>query len=201
MVSIRKHLNAQQSRDELNEALLRFTVLVLESIRLHAITGDEADHERFQADILRLEETFASPPSPNEVLIAAGAISKTLDDYAHSSSRFLNQQKHELQTIVAALTHTLGTVAHASERTIGRLDDINKQLERADVIEDIRRLKARLTECLETVHEECLRQQTEAAQAMSQLQETVRNPWSSGSGGWGRAPGCRGSGRSGRRIG
>jgi hypothetical protein len=173
MVSIKRHLNAQQSRDELNEALLRFTVLVLESIRLHAITGDGADHEKFQADILRLEETFATPPSPNEVLIAAGAVSKTLDDYAHSSSRFLNQRKHELQTIVAALAETLGTVAHASERTIGRLEEIKKQLEKADVIEDIRRLKARLTECLETVHEESVRQQTEAARAADQLQETA----------------------------
>ena len=175
MVSIKKHLNAQQSRDELNEALLRFTVLVLESIRLHAITGDGADHEKFQADILRLEETFATPPSPDEVLIAAGAVSKTLDDYAHSSSRFLKQQKHELQTIVAALTQTLGTVANASERTIGRMAEIKAQLEKADVIEDIRRLKARLTECLETVYEESVRQHDEAARAANQLQETAGN--------------------------
>ncbi len=175
MVSIKKHLNAQQSRDELNEALLRFTVLVLESIRLHAITGDGADYERFQADILRLEETFATPPSPDEVLIAAGAVSKTLDDYAHSSSRFLKQQKHELQTIVAALTQTLGTVANASERTIGRMAEIKAQLEKADVIEDIRRLKARLTECLETVYEESVRQHDEAARAANQLQETAGN--------------------------
>ncbi len=193
MVSIKKHLNAQQSRDELNEALLRFTVLVLESIRLHAITGDGADHEKFQADILRLEEIFATPPSPNEVLIAAGAISKTLDDYAHSSSRFLNQQKHELQTIVAALTQTLGTVANASERTIGRLDEIKKQLEKADVIEDIRRLKARLTECLETVHEESLRQHGEATRAVNQLQETAEICGAPGAGP-GTAPAAAGGG-------
>jgi hypothetical protein len=173
MLTLLKHLNAQQPRDELTQALLRFAVLALESIRLHAVAGDGADYERFQADILRLEETFATPPSPTEVLITAGALSKTLDDYARNSSRFLLEQKHEFQTIVTALAQTLGAVANASERTITRLTDIKKQLEKADVIEDIRRLKARLTECLDTVYEESLRQQVEAARTANYLKDTA----------------------------
>jgi hypothetical protein len=175
VLSIKKHLNAQQSRDELNEALLRFAVLIMESIRLHAIPGDGSDYEKFHADILRLEETLATPPSPNDVLIAAGAVSKTLDDYAHLNKRFLTQQRHELHTIVAALTETLSTVANAGERTIGRLAEIKKQLEKADAIEDIRRLKARMTECLDTIHEETLRQQVDARRTVTQLQEKTGN--------------------------
>lgn len=91
----------------------------------------------------------------------AGSAIRAMEEYNLRVSRNLRARQIELQSIVAMLTESLTCIASASERSASRLHNIEKQLERASDIEDVRALKLRLAECLEELRDERNRQQEE----------------------------------------
>ncbi len=168
-ISLKKYSEVE----ELSQALLRFSHILLQAIRLHAVEGDQIDYERFESSIQGLEGRLSERPKAGEVLVAAGAAAKVLEEYNEGVRRFLRAQSAELQSMVAMLAKTLSTIAIGSERSISRLENIQRQLEKASVMEDIRNLKAQLGECLNALQEETLRQQRESTRAVHEIREEI----------------------------
>lgn len=171
-ISLKRYLSGTDQ--ELAESLLRMARLLLEAIRLHAVVGDQADHEKFQKDMARLQEELTERLPPAEVLVVAGAAAKTLEDYNQRTTRFVRMQSAELQAMVAMLTETVASLSAGSERSVTRLQTIEKQLERACVLEDIRTLKSRLSECLQSLREEAQRQREETARTITELKNEIK---------------------------
>lgn len=171
-VTLKRYLSGADQ--QLADSLLRMARLLLEAIRLHAVVGDQADHEKFQKDIARLEDNLAERFAPTEILVVAGAAAKTLEDYNQRTTRFIRMQSAELQSMLAMLTDTVAAISAGSERSVQRLHTIEKQLERASVLEDIRALKSRLSECLQAVREEVRLQREEMARTMTELKNEIK---------------------------
>ncbi|MGB9604406.1 MAG: diguanylate cyclase domain-containing protein [Bryobacteraceae bacterium] len=171
-ISLKRYLTGADQ--ELADSLLRMTRLLLEAIRLHAVVGDPADYEKFQKDMGRLLAELEQEFSPQQVLVVAGAAAKTLADYNQRTTRFVRMQTAELHGMLAMLAETVASISAASERTVTRLQNVEKQLERATMLDDIRSLKARLSECLLAVREESQRQREEMARTISQLRSEIQ---------------------------
>jgi len=62
-ISLKRYLSGADQ--ELADSLFRMARLLLEAIRVHAVVGDQADHEKFQKDIARLEQSLEERFSPS----------------------------------------------------------------------------------------------------------------------------------------
>ncbi len=171
-ISLKRYLSGADQ--ELAETFQRMTLLLLEAIRLHAVVGEPDEHQRFQQDIAKLENKLQQDFSPQQVLVVAGAVARALEDYNQRTTRFIRMQSAELQGMLAMLTETVAAISAGSERTVTRLQTIEKQLERASMLEDIRTLKARLSECLLAVREEARQQREETARTIAELRNEIR---------------------------
>lgn len=169
MISLRSYLRGDGNRDA--DATYRHVIeLLLQGIALHTVQGEEAAYERFQADIERLATTLTSDAKPAELLVAAGELTRALEDYGRSTTEFIRRQNSELQNMVSMLTQTVIKVGSNSETSVAKLRDIEKALAHARMVEDIKVLKMRLGECLDTVHAEAERQKTDGQAAIAKLE-------------------------------
>ena len=167
-MSIRRFLSTEEAQSD--EAFERMAHLLLEAIRLHAVEGDEVDRNSFQCAIGDLQASLTNDPSPANALVTAGAVVKALEDYNRRSSVFIHAKCSELQSMVGMLTQTMSHVSAASETSISRLQELQQKIESVAMIEDMRTLRARLAECLESIRGESERQRGESAGLVAELQ-------------------------------
>jgi diguanylate cyclase (GGDEF)-like protein len=160
MISISKYWK-QRSPDE-NGALRRALGLMLQSLEIHTVEGDEIDYAQFRSGMQVITSTFADDTPPDEVLIMVGKVATAFREYGERTTRYRKAQTAEYRRMLAMLTDTITATSHASDRTVGRLQQIEKKLERAAVIEDVRVLRMQLDECLESIRQEIRRQETES---------------------------------------
>jgi len=166
MISISKYWK-QRAPDE-NGALRRALGLVLQSLDLHTVLGDEADYAQFRSGMQGILSRFGDETPAEEVLIIVAEAVTAFREYSERTTRYRKAQAAEYQQMVAMFTDTITATSHASDRTVGRLQDIERKLERAAVIEDVRVLRMQLNECLESIREEIQRQENERSASKSQ---------------------------------
>lgn len=152
MISIKKYLRDQEHETE--AALRRALGLLLQLIELHAVEGDEIDYALFRRGIHESASRFSDETPPEDVMIIVGEVATAIKEYGERTTRYRKAQAAEYQRMLAMLTNTITETSHASEQTIVRLQTIEKKLERAAVIEDVRLLRMQLDECLGSIREE-----------------------------------------------
>jgi len=137
------------------------------------VEGDKADYERFRSDIDQIATTLtARTPFPELLVMARGAV-RAMEDYNRRTGKHVHQQKEELQKMLSMLTKTVITIGSSSDASVGKLQDIEKSIERARMLEDIHALKHRLGECLDVVREETLRQKVDSQRTVESLQQQL----------------------------
>src|SRR5205814_9986230 len=136
--SWKRYMRPDEAQDTTTDSLLRAVQLLLEALRVHAVEGDRYEFEKFQIDLQHLRENLGDSPSSEEILATTGAAINEFEDYQRSMSRFLKRQGVEYQEMVGMLTETLARISKGSDATMIRLQTIEKQIERAAAIEDIR---------------------------------------------------------------
>ncbi len=166
MISIKRYLSGG-SRTE--EALRRVVEVLLSALQMHAVEGDDEEAILFRSTLSSLAKRFSAAITPEEMLVIAGALASSIKDYGERTTRFVRAHGAEYQQMVATLMQTIASVTQASDRTVTRLHDIEKQLERASVIEDVRALRHKLNQCLESIQEEIHEQErNDAAKELEQ---------------------------------
>jgi GGDEF domain-containing protein len=157
-------------------ALRRMILLALESVETFTIPGDAIDYRQFRADIRHLSERFNRERDPEDTLILAGQFCSSMKDYFDRTSRFLSLQNTEYQKMVSLFTDTISSLNNSGQRTVEHLREIEQDIERATLIEDVRSLRVRLGECLSNIREEIDHQENITAELGSQLaQEQQRS--------------------------
>lgn len=166
-ISIRRFLDSRP--DQLAEALLRMARLMVQGIELHAVKGDAADYEKFRADMRRVHDSLAERPAASEVLVMAGTVVKAMEEYNSRASRYIHVQCAELQAMVGMLTKTMTSLATGSEVSVVRLQAVERQLHKASMIEDFQTARLHLSECLENLRAEVVRQKEESARTVTEM--------------------------------
>ena len=170
-ISLKRWL--ERGPDQLAEALLRMARLLVQGIELHAVKGDAADYEKFRADMRQVQQGLSEQPTPSEVLVLAGTVVTAMEDYNRRTSRFMQIQCAELQTMVSMLTKTMTALTSGSETAVARLQSIEQHLHKASMIEDFQTARLRLAECLDGLRAEITRQKEESARTVSGIRKEL----------------------------
>ena len=179
MISIRKFLDGRS--DQVADALLRTTHLLLEGIQRHAVKPDAGDYDSFRREVgLILADLKEDTPAP-EVLVLAGQALKALEGYNARATRQMRAQCEDLQNMVAMLTTTMAAIASGSQCSISRLQEIEGQIQKASLVEDFHTAKIRMAECLAGQGKELVRHRSESAKQVSEMHSAVQGLRSVGS--------------------
>lgn len=160
------------SRAQNEQALRRMILLIMQAVENYAIPGDEIDYELFRADVRSMAKGFDRAIGADDILILAGRLSASMKDYFEHTSRFLSTHSGEYQKMVSMFTETVSSFGASGQRSVTNLRDIEQQIERATVIEDIRTLRLRLGQCLGTIREEIDRQETLAVELLAPVSQS-----------------------------
>jgi GGDEF domain-containing protein len=173
VISFKKYLFGGEA-DTREDVLLRAVSLLLDGLSLHAMEGDRTDYEAFQTEIGGLKEKFTPEVEPGDMLVVIGSVLKSLEAYNRTTSSYLRFQANELHSMVSMLTETVSMIAAGQDRSVKRLQDIEKQIEKASVSEDLRVLKVRLSDCLTSLRDASEDQQAESTRIVEGLTEGIK---------------------------
>jgi GGDEF domain-containing protein len=174
VISLKSYL-LRDSGDEAEAAYRRIISLLLQGIALHAVEGDQADFDRFRAELDKSQKTVTPETPIAELLVIVGGVLRSMEEYNQRTSKFVHRQNTELQLMVSMLTQTVISIGSSSDRSVAKLQEIDKAIERTSQVEDIQILKLRLGECLEAVREETNRQKKDGASALQTLKGELEN--------------------------
>ncbi|HYA18600.1 MAG TPA: diguanylate cyclase [Bryobacteraceae bacterium] len=154
---------------ESEQTLMHVVRLLVEGIGRHVVTVDPAEAARFRRSVEEVSQKLQEEISPAELLVRAGSVVQALEDHASRSTQDLQLQMAELQHMVKMLTATVSAISAAGETNVGRLGEIEKQVESASALDDVRTIKARLADCLTDIRRETQRQRKETGATIEQL--------------------------------
>jgi GGDEF domain-containing protein len=171
LISIRKYLDSRP--EQVIDALLRTTDLLLEGLQRHAVRPDAAGYQKFCEDMQRFRQSLNRETAAQEILVLAGQALRTLEEYNTRAARHMRAQCDDLQNMVAMLTKTMAAVSAGSESTISRLQSIEGELQKASMLEDFHAAKIRMSECLDILRTEIVRHRSESARNVSEMHSVV----------------------------
>jgi len=149
-------------------SLARGLHLLLQGIAEHAIRFDRSDHISFHSDINGLIKKFENDPSQENLLLLAGSVNKTMEEYNRRAMTHFRKQQSYMQEIVTMLSQTIVDLSPADKSTQTGLRDIEKGIEQATDFEAFLRLKYSLTSMLDRVRTDFQKRET-TCQNLSQL--------------------------------
>jgi GGDEF domain-containing protein len=171
VLSIRKYLN--EYRTESTNPLIPVCALLLEGISKHALAFDREEYREFRATLHKLALALKTTQSPDELLALAEAGCEAMASYNRSAQRVQGAQTVELRCMIEMLSQTLVALAEAGGQSVQALQSIQKQVEGASKLDDIRLLRARLGDSLKSLSEESRRQRERNAEMLRQAKEAA----------------------------
>jgi diguanylate cyclase (GGDEF)-like protein len=172
VISIKKYL---ESNHDMERGLLQVVQLLLQGIGQHAVEGESADCSAFRQDMERAADGIAQANALPDLMMQAGGALKALEEYNHRTTGYFGLRNDELQKMFEMLTATIGSISSTGAENVRRLREIEGQVVGAAQIEDVRQIKARLSECLGEIRKETERQKVETSRTMEQLNQGLEN--------------------------
>jgi GGDEF domain-containing protein len=166
VISIKKFLALDTEADQ---TLMHVVRILIQGIGEHAIEGDAGEYARFRNSIQEISDALVDGISPAELLVHAGSVLNALDDYNGRTAAHQHLQTGELQHMVKMLTSTVKAVTAASNANASILCDIENRIVTISEIDDVRIIKAKLSDCLTEIRNEAERQQKETGDTIEQL--------------------------------
>lgn len=143
--------------------------ILIAGIGQHSIAGDAADCAQFRDSITALSDVLVDDISPPDLLTLAGSVLNRLEDHNRRTVRHHRLQNAELQNMVKMLASTIGAVSAASNANVSILGEIEKQVAIVSELDDVRIIKAKLSDCLIDIRNEAERQQKDTGETIQQL--------------------------------
>jgi GGDEF domain-containing protein len=173
VISIKKFLSAKADDEP---ALPRVVWLILEAIACHSIESDAGDREQFQNVLRQIAKKIEESTSNAMTFVLAGEAIKSIEMYNRGVERALHSQVKELQSIVSLFTRSMLHVSKGSVSSATNLRQIERQIEKAGQIDDLRALKAQLELSLKGICDEAAQQKERSASIDSHIRETMSRP-------------------------
>ncbi|MGO9893690.1 MAG: GGDEF domain-containing protein [Bryobacteraceae bacterium] len=166
MISLKDYLQYDPNR----EAVLRRAVgLLLQGMGLHAVEGRPTEYTRFCDSLNALAAHFDEEMPAADVIGLAGAALKMLDDYNQRTVEYLQMPGAEFRAMARMLMSAISTLAAAGKENASHLREIEENLVSASVLEDVRQVRQRLSECLGAIRTETERQRAQTEKAVESL--------------------------------
>jgi GGDEF domain-containing protein len=173
VISLKKLLATKTDEEP---ALSRVVWLILEAIACHAIETDPAEREEFQNTLRFIAKKVEESTGNASTFVLAGEAIKSIEMYNRGVQRSLYSQVKELQSIVSLFTRSMLNISKGSTSSSTNLRQIERQIEKAGQIEDLRALKIQLELSLKGICEEAAQQEERSATIAKHIQDTMSRP-------------------------
>ncbi len=160
--------------DEPASSLFRVVQYLLEACALHSVEFDTDEHVAFQTAIRDLAGRFDKVQGHKDLLILAGETNRIIQTYNQRAEKFIHDLSTEKQLSIGLLTQALIRVCHSSEKTSQNLRQIERDLAKTSQLQDMRQLRAKLSECLATLCQEADNQEAQFTELKAQIAASSR---------------------------
>ena len=170
IVSIKKLLQPEKPRPE---DYTRFLQALLNGISSEAVEANERDLASFQQEVSNIAEKVTVHSTTEEIDAAVGFVLRAVAGYNRMAVRVTKAHVQELQTMLAMLTKTIAFLSESSKTSIEQLQVVERNLQTASSIADVRALRGKLNDCLAIVRSESIRLHDESQSRIAELKEGV----------------------------
>jgi GGDEF domain-containing protein len=170
MISIKQFLDATGDSSNLNRRTIE---LLADTVSQHPCDFDPGASGRFKSEISEVVDGLDSEVSNEQFTRAVHAIHEALQHRNLAANDLFRNQSSELQNMIVMLTQAIRSLTSASEASSHNLDSIATDLKQASALEDIYRLRLRLSECLERVCDEAARQKNDSKDRLETLRQRL----------------------------
>lgn len=173
MISIMKYMDKASNSSVVDE-LMDMHQRLVKAIGRCAIRVDHASGIRFHAEIRRIWNTLTEATTLSDLRAASESAEKAMEEYNWATLELIDARHQELQQMVGVLTGAVEELANGNDRSVTKLRAIERQIEQASAIEDIRILRAKLTECVDQLRREVTRQHEESGRVVAEVRGTPK---------------------------
>jgi len=162
-----------EQRSSIPAEVIQHLQILIRGISLHAFEGDPEDLKSLRQRMSSIADSLKDESSPDDLLVGIGKTLRALEEYNRVSAVIFKGQVDELRGMLAAMTSTVMFITSSSETSVKQLSAIESKLQRATTLEDTRRVKEYMSDCLTLVRTESLRQQADARTKINALKGDV----------------------------
>jgi GGDEF domain-containing protein len=170
IVSIKRFLRPEQPKPE---SYIRFLQLLLNGISIHAIDGNELELARFRQEVAGISSKLNVHSTAEEIEVALGFVIRAVTGYNRMAARITHAHVNELQAMLAMMSKTIEFLSQSSKTGIAQLQVVEKNLQTASTVSDVRLLRGKLNDCLVLVRSESTRLREESNAHLVELQAGV----------------------------
>ena len=152
---------------------IRYLQLLLQGISLHAIESDPEALCRFRNEIVSIADALDAESSAEDLALNVGKALRALEEYNQSAAGSLSSHANELRSMLVMMTETVAFLSSSNQTSVTQLSLIEKKLQRASTLDDVRQLRGQMAECLTVVRSESSRLQAESRARLESLQAEV----------------------------
>lgn len=145
----------------------------LTGVARYTVDGRDDELIAFRESMLSLAARIHEQSNVAEVDTTVGEALEIFRNYNDRSLRFNQSHSAELKSVMRTMTETITYLSESRTRSVHQLQFVERELEQASQIDDIRLLRARVVSCLDVVREETVRLQSEALERSQQVRDQI----------------------------
>ena len=134
---------------------------LLAGISRYTIDGREDELAAFRETLLRLSAEIREQSLTADIEKTVATSLEHLRAYNERFSTINTGKIGELKSVMRTMTETITFLSESRHRSVHQLQFVEREMEQAAQLDDIRLLRVKLNSCLEMVREETVRLQTE----------------------------------------
>ncbi len=147
--------------------------MLLEGIATYALDLDRDARQSFRERIGEIHRRMSSEAPVETLLQDAGKAVQAIGDYARQSTRLIQNQGAEMQSMIALLARTIADIGGVGGRGVARLRKVGDDLERVAAVLGVSTLNTRLRECLGDIRTETKKQEAESERMVQALRREI----------------------------
>lgn len=173
MISIKRFLDQyhEESHPQLGlvDALKQMGRLLLDGMALHMVRGRQVDCDVLRETLSGLSNRIDEPQDALGFLGIASDASEALENYCRRTTDYFRAEKEQVTSMIGMLTDSLADISGQTDSSMSRLQTIEKDLEEASGLNDMRAVRSNLGKCLLALRETATEQKNSSAAARERL--------------------------------
>ena len=146
---------------------------MLTGVARHTLGVNEDELSAFREGMLALASQVHEQASAAELENTVSQALNLLIEYNDRSLKFNVTHTSELKAVMRTMTETLTYLSESRTRSVHQLQFMERELEQATQIDDLRLLRARLIACLDVVRDETVRLQSESQARSNEVRQQI----------------------------
>ena len=170
IVSIKKFLRPEQPKPQ---DYIQFLQQLLNAISLQAVQATDVELTPFRKEVSTIAGRLNSASTAEEIGGVVGFVIRAMTGYNRLAARMTHAHLNELQAMLAMMSRTIAFLSDSSKTGIEQLKAVERNLQSASTVGDVRVLRGKLGDCLTLVRTERIRLRDASQAQIVELQAGV----------------------------